>query len=77
MIAPLDVPLLDASGVAGVDAFVVQARRAGAQIIFSSVRPQPMEMLRRGKLDEAGTGLHFVESFDDAIRKAEMLIGDA
>ncbi|MBK6412217.1 SulP family inorganic anion transporter [Sphingopyxis sp.] len=73
----LDVPLLDASGVAGVDAFVVQARRAGAQIIFSSVRPQPMEMLRRGKLDEAGTGLHFVESFDDAIRKAEMLIGDA
>ncbi|MBW8294338.1 SulP family inorganic anion transporter [Sphingopyxis sp.] len=70
-----EVPLLDASGVAGVHEFVIQARRAGAQIIFSGVRTQPMEMLRRGKLDEAGSSLHFVESFDDAVRKAEVLVG--
>jgi len=70
------VPLLDASGVSGVKEFVVQAELSGARIIFSGVQSQPMEMLRRGHLDEARTGLHFAASFDEAIRKAASLIDD-
>ncbi len=68
------VPLLDASGVSGVGEFIFQARSTGAQIIFSGVQAQPMEMLRRGHLDEAGTGLHFAASFDEALREAQALV---
>jgi len=68
------VPLLDASGVSGVNEFVAQAERAGAQIIFSGTQPQPREMLRRGHLHDARAGVHFVTNFDQAIAKAQALI---
>jgi len=68
------VPLLDASGVSGVSEFVTQAKRAGAQIIFSGVQPQPREMLKRGHLSDADTGLHFVANFAEARAKAKALI---
>jgi SulP family sulfate permease len=70
------VPLLDASGVSGVGEFVAQAKLAGAAIIFSGVQAQPMEMLRRGHLDDKHPGLHFVANFDEAILKARSAIDD-
>lgn len=70
------VPLLDASGVSGVKEFVVQAKLTGAQIIFSGVQAQPMEMLRRGHLDEASTALHFAANFDEARQVAQTLVDE-
>lgn len=69
------VPMLDASGVEGVKEFFVQAQRAGAEVIFSGVQPQPTAMLARGHLDATRTGLHFVPNYDEAIGKAQSLIG--
>lgn len=69
------VPMLDASGVEGVREFFVQAQRAGAEVIFSGVQPQPTAMLERGHLDATRTGLHFVPNYDEAIGKAQSLIG--
>ena len=68
------VPMLDASGVEGVNEFFVQAQRAGAEVIFSGLQPQPTAMLTRGHLDATRTGLHFVPNYDEAIGKAQLLI---
>ena len=68
------VPMLDASGVEGVNEFFVQAQRAGAEVIFSGLQPQPTAMLTRGHLDATRTGLHFVPNYDEAIGKAQSLM---
>lgn len=52
------VPLLDSSGVQGLEEFVEQARIAGAKVVLSGVQPQPLSMLERFDLG-AGSGKVF------------------
>lgn len=71
------VPMLDASGVSGVEGFVMQARQSGASVIISGAQPQAMAMLVRGGLDEQHPGLYFCEDYDSAIQRARALLAEA
>ncbi|MDD3799552.1 MAG: sodium-independent anion transporter, partial [Novosphingobium sp.] len=70
------VPLLDASGVTMIEEFVAQARRAGTEIIFSSLQPQPKAMLARAGLSSTHEGLQFAPNFDAALALAEASVGN-
>lgn len=52
------VPLLDSSGLQGLEEFVEQAHIAGAKVVLSGVQPQPLSMLERVDLG-ANTGKVF------------------
>ncbi|OCC24211.1 sodium-independent anion transporter [Croceicoccus estronivorus] len=69
------VPMLDASGVSMIEEFVAQARRAGTQIIFSSLQPQPTAMLARADITPSTEGLHFAPNFEAAVALAETCAG--
>ena len=71
------VPMLDASGVSGVESFVRQAGQSGAAVIISGAQPQAKAMLARGGLDERHLGLYFTEDYDSAIQKARGLLDEA
>ncbi|WP_297801796.1 SulP family inorganic anion transporter [Arenimonas sp. GDDSR-1] len=71
------VPMLDASGVSGVESFVRQAGQSGAAVIISGAQPQAKAMLARGGLDERHPGLYFTEDYDSAIQKARGLLDEA
>ena len=70
------VPMLDASGVTGVESFVRQAAQSGAVVIISGAQPQAKSMLARGGLDERHPGLYFTEDYDGAIQKSRGLLQD-
>jgi SulP family sulfate permease len=64
------VPFLDASGVLAVEELAHQARIVGTTVILAGLQPQPMEMLRRGRLGpESGTFL-YSPSYRDALETA-------
>lgn len=53
------VPLLDSSGLQGLEEFVEQAHIAGARVVLSGVQPQPLSMLERIDLGaESGKVFH-------------------
>jgi SulP family sulfate permease len=68
------VPMLDASGVSGVESFVIQARQSGASVIISGAQAQAKAMLARGGLDAQHPGLYFSDDYDSAIRRARALL---
>lgn len=68
------VPMLDASGVSGVESFVIQARQSGASVIISGAQAQATAMLARGGLDAQHPGLYFSDDYDSAIRRARALL---
>jgi SulP family sulfate permease len=51
------MPLLDASGLQGLEEFVEQARIAGAKVVLSGVQPQPRSMLDFAKAQSLAVGL--------------------
>ena len=69
------VPMLDASGVSGVESFVIQARQSGASVIISGAQAQAKAMLARGGLDAQHPGLYFSDDYDSAIQRARALLG--
>jgi SulP family sulfate permease len=68
------VPMLDASGVSGVESFVIQARQSGASVIISGAQAQAKAMLARGGLDAQHPGLYFSDDYDSAIQRARALL---
>lgn len=62
------VPLIDASGVTALEAFIDQATRAGTKVILSGVQPQPKAMLDRGRLGEEDKRIGFADDFAAALR---------
>lgn len=68
------VPLLDASGVTTIEEIVRQAVAAGAQIILSGTRPQPLAMLERVHLGRKAGGVIHIENFPEALRMATTIV---
>jgi sulfate permease, SulP family len=71
------VPMLDASGVSGVESFIMQARQSGASVIISGAQVQAKAMLARGGLDAQHPGLYFCEDYDSALQRARALLDEA
>jgi SulP family sulfate permease len=68
------VPLLDASGATTIAEIVRQAGAAGAEIILSGVRPQPLAMLDRVRLGRNDAGIAHAASFPEALRMAATIV---
>jgi SulP family sulfate permease len=69
------VPLLDASGAQALEAFVEQARLAGAEVIFSGVQQQPRSMLGRVGLGETSMKLSYAADYARAQALAVEMLG--
>ena len=71
------VPLLDSSGLQGLEEFVEQAHIAGAKVVLSGVQPQPLSMLERIDLGaDSGKVVH-APDFADAQSLAVRLLQGA
>lgn len=70
------MPLLDASGLQGLEEFVEQAHIAGAKVIFSGVQPQPRSMLERIDLDADSGKVFYAADFANAQSLAVGLLAD-
>lgn len=64
------VPLIDASGAAALRQLVTRCARAGTRVIFSGLRPQPLEILTRMGIRPNGEHLQFADDFQDAVKLA-------
>lgn len=64
------MPLIDASGVATLDVFRAQLRKAGTLLIISGLQPQPRRVLERMGLHAIEGELAFAQDFDHALRIA-------
>jgi SulP family sulfate permease len=71
------VPLLDASGVTAVEAFVGHAKSIGAQVILSGVQPQPASMLTRVKLGPETGQIRYAPDYRTALSMAKTLAANA
>lgn len=60
------MPLLDASGLQGLEEFVEQASIAGAKVILSGVQPQPRSMLERVDLGTDSGKVFYAADFANA-----------
>jgi SulP family sulfate permease len=60
------MPLLDASGLQGLEEFVEQARIAGAKVVLSGVQPQPRSMLERIDLGPDSAKVFYAADFANA-----------
>lgn len=60
------VPLLDASGLRGIEEFVEQAHVAGAKVVLSGVQPQPRSMLERIDLGADSGRVFYATDFANA-----------
>jgi len=67
------VPLLDASGVTMIEAFIEQAKLSGAKIILSAVQPQPREMLRRVGIKDGDGAVFFSDDYRGSLQLAAEL----
>jgi SulP family sulfate permease len=68
------VPLLDASGATTIAEVVHQAGIAGAQIILSGTRAQPITMLERLQLGPRSGRVIYIANYTDALRIATTII---
>ena len=67
------VPAVDSTAINGFSRLLKQCRKAGIQLIFSHVNPQPMSaFVRSGLYEEVGEA-HFRPNIDAALELAEQL----
>jgi SulP family sulfate permease len=64
------MPIIDASGVATLEVFLAQLRRAGTLLIVSGLQPQPKKVLARMGLVERPGELAFARDFAEALAMA-------
>jgi SulP family sulfate permease len=64
------VPLIDASGAAALRQLVTRCTRAGTRVIFSGLRPQPLEILTQMGIHPDGEHLQFADNFQGALTLA-------
>jgi SulP family sulfate permease len=62
------VPLIDASGAAALRQLVSRCARGGTRVIFSGLRPQPLEILTQMGIRPDGVHLQFAANFQDAVK---------
>ena len=67
------VPVMDATGLVGLESAVERLRRDHRQVVLARVQPQPMEVLARANLDEPHSGVHFASTLDGALEMAGRL----
>ncbi|MGH7585576.1 MAG: C4-dicarboxylic acid transporter DauA [Gemmatimonadales bacterium] len=67
------VPVMDATGLVGLESAVERLQLDRRQVILARVQPQPMEVLARANLDERHAGVHFASSLDGALEMAGRL----
>ena len=70
------VPLLDSSGLQGLEEFVAQAHIAGAKVVLSGAQPQPLSMLERIDLGADSSEVFHAANFANAQSLAIGLIED-
>ena len=63
-----EVPLIDATGVGALRAFLRRCQGHGTLVIVTGVRPQPRQILQQMGFGLGSTGLRFEEDFDAALR---------
>jgi SulP family sulfate permease len=64
------VPLIDASGAGALRQLVARCARAGTRVIFSGLRPQPLEILTQMGMRPDGRQLQFAANFQEALTLA-------
>jgi SulP family sulfate permease len=62
------VPLIDASGAAALRQLVMRCTRGETRVIFSGLRPQPLEILTQMGIRPDGAHLQFAADFQDAVK---------
>ena len=67
------VPLIDASGAAALRQLVTRCARVGTRVIFSGLRPQPLEILTQMGIRPDGEHLQLADNFQDALTLAARL----
>jgi sulfate permease, SulP family len=68
-----DVPVMDATGLVGLESAVERLVRRGVQVILGGVNPQPAALLERAGWRSEEGRLVICESFDDALALARLL----
>lgn len=66
-----EVPFIDTSGVAALEAFVRRNRLRGTTVIVTGVQPQPLAVMRRMGLTETTPGFVLAHDFSEAIAIAQ------
>jgi SulP family sulfate permease len=69
------VPAMDATGLVGLESAIERLREDQRQVVLARVREQPLEVLARANLDEAGAGVHYAPTLDAALELAARLAG--
>ncbi len=64
------VPYLDATGENALESVIKQCSDSGTKIIFSGLRPQPMQMLKNAHIEDGTTHVSFVPDYETALKKA-------
>ena len=67
------VPVLDATGLVGLESAVERLQLDRRQVVLARVQPQPMAVLARANLDEKHAGVHFASTLDAALEMAGRL----
>ncbi|MCW4462574.1 SulP family inorganic anion transporter [Sphingomonas sp. BT-65] len=70
------VPYLDASGVAALREFVMQARADGARVILSGVQARPFRLLKRSGLGRSANAIRYARDYDAALAVARTLASE-
>lgn len=70
------VPYLDASGVAALREFVMQARADGARVILSGVQARPFRLLKRSGLGRSANTIRYARDYDAALAAARTLVSE-
>jgi SulP family sulfate permease len=65
-----DVPLIDATGVGALRAFIKRCQAQGTAVIVTGVRAQPRRILQQMGFGPDSTGLRFAENFEAALKAA-------
>ncbi|MEO7198810.1 MAG: SulP family inorganic anion transporter [Dokdonella sp.] len=71
------VPMIDASGVTGIDNLLQRCRRTRTQVIFSGLQEQPRRALTLMGIEPDGDTLLFADDFDHALELARASDGGA
>lgn len=71
------VPMIDGSGVTGIDNLLQRCRRTRTQVIFSGLQEQPRRALTLMGIEPDGDTLLFADDFDHALELARASDGGA
>ncbi len=61
------VPMIDASGVHALRNLLGRCRRNGTVLVVSGLHGQPLQVIQQMELNPQGGGLHFVDSYEEAL----------